>query len=172
MRAEAPWPLDSLAAPGPREAAERTTASPARRAHAAQRNRRGGNGTGDGRRVSAKESIQVTVPRRGPGTAPAHVPGVPVPDLSLQSGHLHVPSSSRRIHSSALRTAGGNPGHSAVSASCEFLPWSKALSPALGSSIPVLFISEHPPWRHSAQLPYVNLSGWQDLFLSLSFFTK
>ena len=119
MRAEAPWPLDSLAAPGPREAAERTTASPARRAHAAQRNRRGGNGTGDGRRVSAKESIQVTVPRRGPGTAPAHVPGVPVPDLSLQSGHLHVPSSSRRIHSSALRTAGGNPGHSTVSASCE-----------------------------------------------------
>lgn len=30
------------------------------------------------------------------------------------------------------------------------LTWSKALSPALGSSITALFISERPPWRHSA----------------------
>lgn len=98
----------SLAA-GPREAAERTTASPAHRAHAAQRSGTGGNGAGDGRRVSAKESIPVTAPGWGPGTASAHVPGVPVPDLSFQSGHSPVLSSSRRIHSSALRTAGREP---------------------------------------------------------------
>ena len=87
MRAEVPWLLDGLPAPGPREAAEQTTASPAHGAQAAQRSGTGANGSGNGRQASSKESIQVTAPGRGPGTTPAHVSGVPVPDLSFQSGH-------------------------------------------------------------------------------------